>query len=1117
MTDFLDEIRQLDMVYDQALKKIGGIEDEISKLSQDIKKQLSKVDQESGDAIEGLFRSWSVTDSERTTIVKNIEKINSGEIVFDPQNDEALKAQKLLIQRKIVEYDGQLDSIIERVPEIVRVKTSQDIQKIDEMINQSNPQFQWGDSWNALQLLFDKIKEISDARLSLVNQISAIDGERRQQLLLKISTGIIQMLKDAAEFKMRINDDFEKRNGTLKKSLADCRKLLEEFLKNSKGYLIERMRISPYDVCNNSPISISKDELPQTLCIGEFRSNNLGSPIMKRLFDVDYYPSEIRLDVRNGGNIVIKPDQVEDLSVIDPVLSGLMMRYVESYPTCIRVDILDDMRGDWPRAAASTNMPITVHGDVSFLDGIMDTCDRISGAIRYPMADLYDLITKVGSLEQFQLIFIRSGFSKLNQRDVQRLRSLAERNGIISGVRMIIVDDTLADARDNPDVVRERSLLFSNFIRFEVNGRNIKYRESIARLSSINGDLRNGIQSKCSALYNLLTEYRSRAISYEEVGFGKEFRTCSNPAISILVGKSGTEIVSMDLYCINDGTTGELNNSYMIIGMPNTGKSSLLHSIILNGSMMYSPNDLNFWLLDGKSKSAIFEYADMKIPHIRVISEKNDAEDANAILEMALKEMDRRNSLFQSKDVNNLYSYNLKATDRERLPRILILVDEVQFIINDGRGEIEESKRLMSYIGKISKQSRFVGIHMILFAQDLEDARMSDLITNFIPQRCGRIAFKINHQQLHRAFCVDGFDTEGLQVGVACQWFSQGQMRLVKFTHSEDRKGYRERIAARYSKFPVQCLRVGIDEPLYYESQSHTGIPLESYYSKGFLCADDTRGSILGVDPYTGDVFKIDSERKLPVSMAILSTQKYQSMASSILASMVISSAVSGDEVHVCTPDDDILKHVIEDLNEKGCTVTEHSSIGGLTEAISSIFAQRAQGIVGNPVSIFINRMDEIITDMLQKTAVITDDYHVAVVESSNLFDNARASFRNMREGIGSRIERQQQDESKCIGIVLEQGRQPQIGMSLSFSISDAAIKRFEKFIVLTECQCYCGMVKIPVDCLTGAARTVRPSILSLENKGLHNYAIVNRDGCSRKFRPILHMRASGDEFNDVC
>jgi len=1112
------ELKQMDEAYAQLLKSIESREAELAQSETKKLNELKNLEAKMGRTLEDLFKKQAITPSERITIGKMVDDLATNRISYNPERIKEIGNKEKAIRLGIDDCNRQLDAIKAKTDAIIDKKKGIELSMVDKMLDESDPGFTWGGPWDVIEAIFNEIDGINKKKSELKNQLNGISGENRQELLLKTATEVLKIMAETVMQKKATSDKFEKSRTKLRQSLADEQGKLQVFLGQSKDYIDQSLDIPRYTVCSNDPISTNASKIPINVCIGEYETQSLSNPLFKRLYGIDYFSSAITLNTRKGGNIVIKPDQTDDLSGPDRILSGLMMRYIECFPMCIRVYIMDDTNGDWPRAAESTGMPISVHRDLQFLDKVIESSDRISPLIVDPVKDLHDLIKNTGSIESFQLIIIRSGFTRLSQNDVRRLRGLAGGSGIITGVRMIILDDAMANSRESPEIIKERQLLFSDFTGFDMKGSRVIYQGKDAKLSSIDKDLRATIQRRCSAILKATQEYHTRAIPYEEVGFGKEFKVCKGPSISIPVGKSGTDIVSIELFCKDDGANKELNTSYMVIGMTSTGKSSLLHSIIINGSMMYSPKDLNFWLLDGKSKSAINKYIGSGIPHIKVISEKNDTEDANAIIGMALKEMGRRNILFQSRGVDNIQNYNSMVSDEEKLPRILILIDEVQFIINDGQQNIQQdnegSRMLLLQIGRIARQSRFSGIHMILFAQDLEDPKTSNLKTEFISQRCGRLAFKINKPQLRSAYQnIDDYDTESLQVGTACQWTSDGRVRLVKFTHSNDLPKYIKKIATKYNGYPDNCVMVGNDEPLHYDDVSPTGAPIKDFFNQEYLCARGVKGALIGIDPYSNNLYKVDSEGRSAISVAIISTARYKEMGSSVFASLILSSVKSGDEVHICSlPGNAIIKNEINRLKKEGTRIFEHSSLKELLEDVYPKFQRRIADPEEMPISIFINNLEEMMIDTskIPKMNVETNNE-----EADQRNDNPFSFTLNT---INTRVNTRTQDQDypRYLETLMDRGRQPMFNISISFTTSDTSMKSLEKYIIKTEYQCYCGKVQVPQDTIMTTSRSIRSSIAQMEAKQLYNHAVLSKSGQCRKFRPILYNDFRGEGANDI-
>ena len=88
---------------------------------------------------------------------------------------------------------------------------------------------------------------------------------------------------------------------------------------------------------------------------------------------------------------------------------------------------------------------------------------------------------------------------------------------------------------------------------------------------------------------------RSPKIFFAESGSSHTDPFYPSELIEIPIGKNGGEIHSLRF-----DTTGGNSPHALIIGGTGSGKSNLLHAIILSGAYRYSPRDLQIYLIDFK-------------------------------------------------------------------------------------------------------------------------------------------------------------------------------------------------------------------------------------------------------------------------------------------------------------------------------------------------------------------------------------------------------------------------------------------------------------------------------------------------------------------------------------
>ena len=189
-------------------------------------------------------------------------------------------------------------------------------------------------------------------------------------------------------------------------------------------------------------------------------------------------------------------------------------------------------------------------------------------------------------------------------------------------------------------------------------------------------------------------------------------------ALPLLIGKTWN-----DAPVIDSLTTAP---HILISGATGSGKSVFMHTIITGLLFKYRPEALKFILIDFKVvEFGIYE----NLPHLLAPIIHDETKAAGALRWM-VGEIDRRFSLMREAEVRNIREYNNCRREEEKIPYIVVIVDDLaDLMTTDAREDVENS------IVRIAQRGRTAGIHIIVATQRPSSSIITDTIKAYLPTR----------------------------------------------------------------------------------------------------------------------------------------------------------------------------------------------------------------------------------------------------------------------------------------------------------------------------------------------------------------------------------------------
>jgi hypothetical protein len=207
-------------------------------------------------------------------------------------------------------------------------------------------------------------------------------------------------------------------------------------------------------------------------------------------------------------------------------------------------------------------------------------------------------------------------------------------------------------------------------------------------------------------------------------------------------------------------------NSILVTGMPRSGKTWLVQSILCQMMFYLKPSELNFYILDPKDQ--ISDFKAMEMPHIRKFV-SNDADILKELSNIVKIEGPRRKKIIGDAGFVNIWDFKKRNPDVD-LPLLYVVIDEVITLAE--RMTKETKDEFQSLLLELVSQLPALGIRIFMIPHVVKDNILKKSITDLIP--C-RISVRGDAEHIERTVGAKNFKHK---------LFNQGDM-AVRFNNDE--------------------------------------------------------------------------------------------------------------------------------------------------------------------------------------------------------------------------------------------------------------------------------------------------------------------------------------------
>ncbi len=216
----------------------------------------------------------------------------------------------------------------------------------------------------------------------------------------------------------------------------------------------------------------------------------------------------------------------------------------------------------------------------------------------------------------------------------------------------------------------------------------------------------------------------------------------------------------------------------LVGGTTGSGKSVALSNILLSLMFKYTPEEVQFLILDDKNELSIYT----NVPHVIKGAFTRDA--FGGAISVIENELQRRKKIKGDSGMPDIDTYN--EISKTKIPHLFIIFDEADTILKRDSNTTALSSSARKMVEEVASEGRSLGTHVIIASQKPESRNIDTTIKSNI---AGRLALQVANSIDSRVI-LDGKGAEKLTGnGDAILKLKDGTRRIqCAFTTLEERR-----------------------------------------------------------------------------------------------------------------------------------------------------------------------------------------------------------------------------------------------------------------------------------------------------------------------------------------